>query len=257
MISILTTHYNRPYALVSCLEAIKDAKLDFDYEVVISDDGSDKETIAIISKLEIDTLVLATKNEGLAANLNKGIKACQGDYILYVQEDFLIQKDFSKVFFEGLHLLDSGVLDMVRYRANYRFNFLLPCSENIWIIPKFSFRNFNINTFRYSDHPFLTTPGFFERFGYYLERTSGGYGETEYAIRIMKSKARIGITSKNYFDENSGAISTMYTMPFESKTGLKKYIWRFARALRQHLEWILYHPKRRKLYTYKNKRVSL
>ena len=32
--------------------------------------------IDIISKLKIDTLVVATKNEGLASNINKGIKAC-------------------------------------------------------------------------------------------------------------------------------------------------------------------------------------
>lgn len=254
MISILTTHYNRPDALVFCLKAIKDAKLDFDYEVVVSDDGSNNETIAIINKLEVDTLVLTNKNEGLAANLNKGIKACKGNYILYVQEDFLMKPEFKNVINEGIQLLDSHILDMVRYRANYTFNKLIPCTEHISLIPKFSLCNFNINTFQYSDHPFLTTPTFFERFGYYLENTSVGYGETEYAIRILKSKAKIGITKQNYFNDIEGVQSTVYVRPKKRKSPIKKSLWRFARAIRQHLEWLLYNPKNRKLITYKNKR---
>ena len=148
MISILTTHYNRPHVLVSCLKAIEAAKLDFKYEIVVSDDGSSKKNLDIVRGLLINTLVIAEKNEGLASNLNKGIRACKGQYILYVQEDFIIKPEFINVFREGLQLLDSGKLDMIRYRSNYKFNHLIRYSENIFKIPKFSFRNFNINTFR-------------------------------------------------------------------------------------------------------------
>jgi len=231
-------------------------KWDCDHEIIVSDDGSNAENLAVIKQLKMNTLVTATQNQGLASNLNKGIRACKGDYILYVQEDFLIRPEFTNVFGEGLELLDSGRLDMVRYRANYKFDHLIPCSDNIFKIPKFSFRNFNINTFRYSDHPFLTKPSFYETFGYYLENTSVGYGETEYAIRILNSNAKIGVTLDNYFDENIGVQSTVHVSASKKKTRLKKIIWRIARALRQHLEWMLYHPKRRKLYTYKNKRLT-
>ena len=256
MVSILTTHYNRPDALILCLKAIEDAKLNFAYEIVVSDDGSNKENLDIINKLKIDTLVLATKNEGLASNLNKGIKACKGDYLLYVQEDFIMMPEFKNVIKEGIELLDSNALDMIRYRSNYRFKHLQPCTEHVFKIPKFSLRNFQINTFQYSDHPFLTTPSFFKTFGYYLEDTSVGYGETEYAIRILKSKARIGITKRNYFKNIEGVPSTVYINTMKQKQGIKKAIWRFARALRQHLEWLLYNPHKRGLITYKNKRIS-
>lgn len=253
--SILITHYNRYNALLACLQSIRNARLDFEYEIVVSDDASDSIIIDNIRKQSIDTLVVADSNEGLASNLNKGIKACRGNYILYVQEDFLMQPSFNTVFNESVQLLNSGKLDMIRYRANYRFNRLIPCTDQISIIPKFSFKNFNINTFRYSDHPFLTTPSFFETFGYYLDNTSVGYGETEFAIRIMNSKAKIGITSECYFEENKGVASTVHTTPMKRKIGFKKRVWRLARALRQHLEWLLYNPNRRKLYTYKNKRI--
>ena len=255
MISILITHYNRPEALAACLKAIKDAQLDFEYEIVVSDDGSSQESHNIINNLLIDRLVLANENQGLASNLNKGIKACTGKYILYVQEDFVMIPEFNNVLQEGIDLLDSKTLDMVRYRANYTFKHLLPCSKNILKIPRFSFHNFNINTFQYSDHPFITTHSFYDTYGYYLENTTVGYGETEYAIRILNSKAKIGITRKNYFNNVENAVSTVYVNPKKIDFRNFKKIRRFARALRQHLEWLLYSPNNRKLYTYKNKRT--
>lgn len=253
MLSILITHFNRPKALQECICSIRGFDFGIEYEIVVSDDCSSIENINQIKKLSIDNLLISNKNAGLANNLNKGIRACKGSYILYVQEDFTIDKNFKEVFQEGLALLREDVLDMVRFRANYTFSKLYNCSKNIFIIPTFSFANFNINTFQYSDHPFLTTSKFYKRFGYYLENTSGPYGETEYSIRLMKSKAKIGITKKNYF-HTIDVMSTIEPKIINQKFRLNKSTRRFARALRQHLEWILYNPKKRKLYTYKNKK---
>lgn len=260
MISILISHYKRPKTIIECLKAIRLVAWDRPIEIVVADDGSDSEVQDLLKTLSIDTLLLSEKNMGLASNLNKGLKACKGDYILYVQEDFMVKPDFVEVIEESLKVLNEGVLDMIRYCANYRFNHLIPITEKINIIPRFSFRNFNVNTFQYSDNPFMTTPTFFKRFGYFLENTSGGYGETEFAMRILKSDAKIGITNKYYFKHTHGIPSVMdvdSNIPkVKGKTRTKKKIWRFARAIRQHLEWMLYNPKNRKLYTYSNKRTS-
>ena len=260
MISILITHYKRPETIVECLNAIRAVTWGRPIEIVVSDDGSDFETQSFLKTLSIDRLLLSEKNMGLASNLNKGLKACQGDYILYVQEDFIAKPNFDEVIEDSLRLLKEGSLDMIRYCANYRFNHLIPITEKISRIPKFSFQNFNINTFQYSDNPFITSPAFFERFGYFLENTSGGYGETEFAVRILNSKAKIGITNKYYFKHSLGIPSVMDINLDISKRkkriGIKKKIWRFARSLRQHLEWMLYNPKNRKLYSYSNKRAS-
>lgn len=243
MISILITHFKRPEVLSSCLKALRAIEWAVLIEVVVTDDGSSPQIQNILKTLPIDILLLSEKNMGLTSNLNKGIKKCRGDYILYVQEDFMINSGFVEVIEESLKLLNQNKLDMIRYCANYRFSHLIPITENINRIPKFSIRNFNINTFQYSDNPFITTPTFFKRFGYYLENTSGGYGETEYAIRILKSDAKIGITNKYYFKHIMGIPSVMDVDLDNSKrkirTGTKKKIWRFARALRQYLEWVL------------------
>ena len=258
MLSILITHYNRPKSLKECLQAIQALKLEYPHEIVVSDDCSAFENIELIKKIEGVRLILSDSNRGLAANLNHGIKACKGDYILYCQEDFLLKKTILDVLPECFKSLDSGQVDMVRFRANYKFNKLIKISEHINKIPKFSLHNFHINTFRYSDHPFITSPDFYKRFGYYLENSSGPYGETEFAIRILKLKATIGITTRDYIKANEGVASVIHQGVFVKTTrlnnGFKRKAHRFARALRQHLEWLLYNPKYRKLKTYKNQR---
>lgn len=254
MLSVLITHYNRPHALKACLQAIKDVDFGMPVEIVVSDDGSSLENQEAIKQFKIDTLLLSEKNEGLAGNLNKGLRACKGDYILYCQEDFLLLPEIKIVLPESMGLLDSGILDMVRFRANYQFPQLKKVSKHISAIPKFSFRNFYYNTFQYSDNVFLTTKGFFEAYGYFVNETSGDYGETEYAIRIMKSRAKIGIADKNYTKDHKESKSIIGQNRTKGKKGQYKKWHMFARALRQHLEWLLYNPAERKLYTYKNKR---
>ncbi|WP_417558566.1 glycosyltransferase family 2 protein [Mesoflavibacter zeaxanthinifaciens] len=260
MLSILITHYGRPDSIVECLERIRALDLSMPFEIIVSDDGSDSKTQQFLKTLKIDTLLLSEENKGLASNLNKGLNACRGNYILYIQEDFLVQENFVDVIEESFNLLKDGTLDMIRYCANYRFKHLIPITKNINKIPRFSLQNFNINTFQYSDNPFMTTPSFFARFGYFLEDTSGGYGETEYAIRILNSSAKIGITNIYYFKHAANVASVMDvdTNKIKSKKrkGIKKKVWRFARALRQHLEWILYNPQNRRLYSYFNKRKA-
>ncbi|RLD59980.1 MAG: hypothetical protein DRI95_16260, partial [Bacteroidetes bacterium] len=185
---------------------------------------------------------------------NKGIKSCKGDFLLYCQEDAIISQDIDKILLECLEILKRGKLDMIRLRANYKFPHLIKISENINKIPRFSFKNFNVNTFQYSDNPFITTKTFFEEFGYFLEGTSGPYGETEYAIRILNTNAKIGITKKKYAlwqKEVKSVINTQ--IPIKKRKGSKQF-WRFARALRQHFEWIMYSKSNRKLLTYKNRR---
>ncbi len=90
MLSILITHYNRPYALGACLQSIYELDLEIPYEIVVSDDGSTKENQTIIKEFKIDKLVLSKRNCGLTSSLNNGIKACNGTHLLYCQEDSIV-----------------------------------------------------------------------------------------------------------------------------------------------------------------------
>lgn len=252
MLSILITHYNRSEALKDCIEAIRHIGFSSEYEVLISDDGSNEEHLNNIKGLKYDQLLLSKNNQGLTNNINKGLKACKGTYILYCQEDFLLNPQIAVILDECMDLIKRNILDMVRLTANYKFNYLKALTPQVSKIPTFSISNFNINTFRYSDHPFITTIDFYNKFGYYLEDVSGPYGETEYAIRLLKLGARIGIVNKSLTRSHAGSISVMKTFYPSKKRKGSRTLWRLARALRQHMEWVVYNPKKRRLLTYKD-----
>ena len=255
LISLLITHYNRPLDLLKCLNAIKEINLN-KYEIVVSDDGSEKENINLLKEYKIDKLLLSETNQGLAANINKGIKACNGEYILYCQEDFVLKKELKTIIPECLDILKNNKADMVRFTANINFKKLNYLTENISLIPKFSFLNFLLNYYQYSDHPFITKKDFYEKFGKYLEDTSGRYGEMEYAIRIFKSEAVMAITKKKLASLVVGSKSILIN---EEKLVKKEYkinksIIKVLRAIRLYFEYLFYDKNKRGLITYRNLR---
>lgn len=252
-ISFLITHYNRPYDLGVCLKSIKDLAIS-NYEIVVSDDGSFEENIRIIQSYQVDQLILASANKGLAANINKGLAACRGNYIIYCQEDFILNPEIVKILPECLLMLQNKRVDMVRFTCNFKFNKTIPLTSTISRIPKFSFHNFLYNYYQYSDHPFITTKSFFEHYGYYQEQTSGRYGETEYAIRILKSNAKIAITNEQMAFSVFGSQSVLSSEGniANKRRPINKIFIKIARAFRLYLECILYNNSKRGLITYEN-----
>lgn len=255
MVSILFTHYNRPEELKKCLEGFR--KLDVSNLIyIVTDDGSELEYREQLLGLKVDKLIVSETNKGLTSNINRGLKECTTEYVLYCQEDFIPKMQLGERLPEIIQVLNTGAADMVRLKANYSFPKLIDLTENIKLIPKFSWQNFYYNAFQYSDNPFITTRRFFEKFGYYLENTSGPYGENEYAIRIMKSKAKIAIVREHLFSDNKNAPSVIDSKKTNkgSRTLKKIGIHKFLRAVRLHLEYLFYNPKNRGLLTIKNQR---
>lgn len=256
-ISFLITHYNRFENLEICINAIRKSNIKFNYEIVISDDGSEKQIQNKILKLDVDQKILSERNYGLAHNMNKGIKSCKGEFIFYCQDDFLINTDsnFCEVFEEAVLLLVMNKLDLIRFRSNYFFPSLIPISKSVFKIPKFSFKNFLVNAFQYSDNPFLIKKNFYDNFGYYLENTSPDYGEAEFAIRIFSSKARIGIVNNGLIKDLEFSLSVVRAniTPVIKNKKINKRIKQYLRAFRMHFESIFYKSSQRGLITYKNK----
>ncbi|GGA86123.1 hypothetical protein GCM10008015_28530 [Flavobacterium palustre] len=256
-ISFLITHFNRPSDLALCIDAIKKIPIS-NYEIVVSDDGSTIENIERIQSYEIDQIVLAPFNQGLAANINKGLKACRGKYIIYCQEDFVLDVEINTVLPECFELLENKKVDMIRFTSNFYFKKIIPLTLTISRIPKFSFRNFLYNYYQYSDHPFITKKSFYVKYGYYQEETSGRYGETEYAIRILKSNAKIGITNQFMAFSIAGSQSVLAneSNKKQNRKLINKSLLKIARAFRLYLECALYENSKRGLKTYKNFRKN-
>lgn len=128
---------------------------------------------------------------------------------MYCQEDYIPKSELSFYLLQAVKIVKSEKADMCRLIANYTFPHLIPLSPHFSLIPKFSWRNFYYNTFQYSDNPFITRSDFFHDYGFFLENVSGPYGENEYAIRIMKSRAKIAISKIYQFKENQESESVI------------------------------------------------
>lgn len=256
-ISFLITHYHRAEDLLKCINAIRMLELE-NYEIVVSDDGSDATTLETISTYHIDTLVRAERNGGLASNINKGIAVCKGTFILYCQEDFLLDSNLKKVLPRLLSYLHDRTADMIRLTSYFRFNKVRKLNEDIFLIPRFSLANFFQNYYRYSDHPYIVKSDFYDKHGYYLDYTSGGYGETEYSVRLSRSSVKIAITSIFYARGIVGSSSVMMNEEgrLDKSQGYNKKIIKIARAFRLYFEWLVYNKNRRGLITYTNERKT-
>lgn len=254
-ISVLITHYNRVDDLLKCIDGIIALELD-NCEIVVSDDGSSPEILKQVKKYPIDTLVESTKNQGLASNINKGVAACKGDYIIYCQEDFLLVREFKKVLPRLIASIEDGAVDMIRLTSYFRFNKVHGINELISLIPRFSFQNFFQNYYRYSDHPYIVKRVFYDQYGYYLDHTSGGYGETEYSVRLSRSSVKIGITNFFYAQGIAGSRSVMMNENGREdiSKNYSKTLVKITRSLRLYIEWFFYNKIKRGLVTYKNER---
>lgn len=97
--SLIIATYNWPEALNLCLLSIqKQTKLPL--EIIIADDGSGPETEAIVKKFQakipVPIIHIWHKDAGFRKSLilNKSVKAASGDYIVQIDGDVILDKDF-------------------------------------------------------------------------------------------------------------------------------------------------------------------
>ncbi len=259
MISFLITHYNRPKSLEACIDSIRRLQLISDYEIVVSDDCSEKAAIEEIRRLRIDSLVLSEVNTGLSSNINRGLNQCKGDFIVYIQEDFALNKVFERLEEKMLEMLSSNQTEMIRLRSNIKFKQSFDITDDFALIPRFAFKNFWIDQYRYSDHPYMVKTTFYTKYGKYKENVNTIHGENEYMIRMMKLNPKIAICKYECVDHMNIEGSVREELQNSSAKTIRNKKWikpikRIVNALRFKFEFVFYNPNKRKLITIKNLR---
>ena len=82
--SVVVCSYNGARTIRDCLEALRGLEYP-DFEVILVDDGSTDETVAIAA--EYDCRVVSTENHGLSSARNTGLEAASGEIIAYIDDD--------------------------------------------------------------------------------------------------------------------------------------------------------------------------
>ena len=255
LISFLITHFNRPKSLEQCVASIKQHTTNIPFEIVVSDDCSRHENLDQIKNIPVIRIIESNQNQGLASNINKGIAACNGDIIVYIQEDFRLNENFRSHFPYILQALNTNQVDMVRLRSNVRFLKWTALNDKIKVIPRFSIVDFKRSPYRYSDHPYVVKRIFYNSFGLYLSGVNTSYGENEYVVRMLKLNPIIGLVNKfcvDEIDEEGSVREEKVGKVLKPTKSFIKPIKQMLVAARYYLEAILYNKENRKLLTFKN-----
>ncbi len=91
-ISLYIPCYNVSRYIGKCLDGVFGQSIAID-EVLIIDDGSSDDTLAIASKYKVK-IIEHKRNKGLSAARNTALKSCSGDYIASLDADCVPEKDW-------------------------------------------------------------------------------------------------------------------------------------------------------------------
>ena len=95
-LSIITINYNNKNGLLKTVESVVNQK-NKDFEYLIIDGGSSDESISVIDayKTEINYYI-SEKDSGVYNAMNKGIKAANGEFVLFLNSgDFLMNSEMT------------------------------------------------------------------------------------------------------------------------------------------------------------------
>lgn len=95
MISVIIPNYNGKKYLKQCIDSVYVTK-SLNYEVIIIDNASKDDTFEWLTQYNNLVFKQLDKNYGFSRAVNEGIKLAQGEYILLLNNDTVIEKNFLK-----------------------------------------------------------------------------------------------------------------------------------------------------------------
>ncbi|HON17673.1 MAG TPA: glycosyltransferase [Salinivirgaceae bacterium] len=122
-LSVIIVSYNVRYFLEQCLHSVFKASSRMAVEVfVVDNDSSDDSCSMVKEKFPAVTLIENKQNVGFSAANNQAIKLSQGEYILLLNPDTIVQEDtFEKIIDFMDHHPDAGGLGVKMIDGNGKF----------------------------------------------------------------------------------------------------------------------------------------
>nr|WP_238480678.1 glycosyltransferase family A protein [Desulforadius tongensis] len=97
LVSVVIPCYNHGKYLKDAINTVREQTYKKTEIIVVNDGSTDKYTLDVIKEIsnaEPDVIVINQENSGLAAARNAGINKAKGEYILPLDADDLLEKDF-------------------------------------------------------------------------------------------------------------------------------------------------------------------
>ena len=100
-LSIIIVTWNTAGITLKCIQTIKKYLKGFKYEIIVSDNGSSDNTVALLKKEGGSKIIENNANLGFGKGNNIAAKKAQGEYLLFLNSD--------------MELIDSKLIDMFNY----------------------------------------------------------------------------------------------------------------------------------------------
>lgn len=135
-ISIIVPVYNSDKFLRKCLNSILSQTLK-EIEIIVINDGSTDKSLSIIEEIMVNDnriLLIDKRNEGVSTARNIGINLARGKYILNVDSDDWIKKNYCEEMFKyaeenKVDILISDFFSVKNNKNNYIIDFYNPTGE--------------------------------------------------------------------------------------------------------------------------------
>lgn len=117
-LSIIIPAYNSQHCIGACIKSILNQETNFNYEIIIVNDGSIDDTQNEIEKFSIhkNITIISQKNKGISASRNKGLELARGSYVMFVDSDDLLSDDAIESLLKKAFEKD---IDIVQGNNNY------------------------------------------------------------------------------------------------------------------------------------------
>ncbi|MBU4501899.1 MAG: glycosyltransferase family 2 protein [Nanoarchaeota archaeon] len=130
-VSIIILNWNQPEFTVNCVKSVLEQDYK-DFEILLVDNGSDDNSVERFRKEFSDNpkirLIENSKNLGYAGGNNEGARQAQGEYVVILNNDTLVEKDWLNNLVEGIEGGDDvGSISSIEIREGKKsdWNFKL------------------------------------------------------------------------------------------------------------------------------------
>lgn len=148
IISIIVPVYNAENTIDKCVLSILEQSYE-NFELILINDGSSDSSLSVIEKYNSDSRVriIDKENEGASQTRNRGIRESKGEYLLFIDSDDYIDKDYVECLYKeieqskfdmiisGIRMVDSSGKELNHFRLNdspwSKYMITSPCTRII------------------------------------------------------------------------------------------------------------------------------
>ncbi len=220
-ISIIVPCYNQAQYLDECLESVLEQTF-HDWECIIINDGSPDDTAEVSKKwIEKDLRFkyIYQVNAGLSATRNKGIENSIGEFILPLDADDKISKDYLAVCIN--EFLNDKDLNVV-YGKAVKFGAI----NSVWILADYNFNNLLQSNMIFCSAMFKKTD--WQKVNGYDQNMTFGYEDWEFWINILKDSGKVkrNLDCTFYYRiQNNNSMIDLLNKDADKKFMMQKYIF--------------------------------